>query len=74
MVKSEQQAVDVVTGDFFLTNAPYLALHIVNFDFDLIYFDILFVIAALQIREFPVIIRVANVQTVHLALKTCFCS
>ena len=44
---SQQQAVDIIARNLFLPDAPYLALHIVNLDFNLIYFTILLVITAL---------------------------
>lgn len=74
LIKRKQQAVNVVARNFLLSDIPYLALHIVNLDFDLIYSTILLVIATLQIRNFPVIIRVIHIQTVHLPFQAGFCA
>ena len=74
LIECQQQAVDIITGNFLLSDTPYLALHIVNLDFDLIYSTILLVIATLQIRNFPVIIRVIHIQTVHLPFQAGFCA
>ena len=74
LIECQQQAVDIITRNFLLPDAPYLALHVVNLDFDLIYSTILLVIAALQIRNFPVIIRVIYIQIVHLPFQTGFCT
>lgn len=74
LIERQQQAVNVVARNFLLSDTPHLALHIVNLDFDLIYSTILLVIASLQIRNFPVIIRVIHIQTVHLPFQSGLCA
>ena len=52
----------------------YLTLQFANLNFDFLYRIILFIISALQIQNFSVIVGIVDVQSIHLTLQAAFCS
>ena len=57
-----------------MSDAADLILQLVNLRFDFTYHIILFIITALQIQNFSVIVGIVDVQGVHLTLQSTFCT
>ena len=72
-IKGQQQTVDVIAGNLLLTDTANLLFHAINLFFDFRCNDILFIISTLQIRNLAFVVRITNIQGIHLPFQPYFC-
>ena len=68
-IEGQQKLVNIISGDFLLTDTLNLAFYFVYLCLDLFYSIILFIISPLQIQNFSVKMGIVNIQRVHLMLQ-----